>query len=247
VQVGERSEKGISRQINQDRSMVDRLQGSGEVCLLAVADGMGGHRSGEIAAEVAISTMKETLKGAAESGALYSSPEKALSQAFADANRDVFLESDRTQACRGMGTTLTAALVWDGRLTVGHVGDTRALLFKDRHLSALTVDHSLVGELLRKNDLSEDEAMRHPQRNMLTRALGLDEALQVDILDRDLEGGFTVIIASDGVTGLLKTKELEGLVLQDYSSAQELADRIVEAAIVRGGHDDATCVVGIFE
>jgi protein phosphatase len=146
-----------------------------------------------------------------------------------------------------MGTTLTVATVWGRRVTIGHVGDTRALVFRGGHLSKLTSDHSLVGELLRKNSLSEEEAMRHPQRNMLTRALGLEQTVDVDVIDQDLEGGFTLLIASDGVTGVIKSGELEQLLRDAPASAQLLADAIVQAAVARGGHDDATCVVGIFE
>lgn len=212
--------------------------------LLACADGMGGHQAGEVASLLAISRLKEYIGGSIDDGSIYRSPSGVVRSAFTEANLAISQSSCSVPGHFGMGTTLTACVIVGSRLCVGHVGDTRAYILVGRRLKAVTSDHSLVGELVRNGDLSEDEAMRHPQRNVLTRALGTSPALDVDVSELDLLEPYVLALLSDGVTSCVKAIEI-GEILAGATDGQAMADKLVDLALERGGYDDATCVVAV--
>jgi len=241
MQVGARSEKGRTRAQNQDSYALIELDSKG-LYFLACADGIGGQIAGDIASSLAVSRLGEHVQEAVSTGALFKSLSGAMVQGFAEANRVVFEQARLVDGRVGMGTTLTAAVVWGSRVCLGHVGDTRAYLLHDSRLEQVTNDHSLVGELFRKGDITEEEAMSHPQRNVITRALGAFEQVTVDISERDFECGFAVVLLSDGVTGYVRSEEITHII-GSTGPAQQCADVIVQRALDRGAPDDATCVV----
>src|SRR5438477_4808526 len=159
--------------------------------LFAVADGMGGAQAGEIASKVAATVLEDT-----DSGAL-SGPERVASL-IQEANRRVHERSNTDPATSGMGTTMTVALVEDEGIVIGHVGDSRAYLVRDRRIEQLTEDHSLVNELLKSGRLSPSEADTHPQRSVITRAVGTDPEVDVDAFTVDARAGDVFLLCSDG-------------------------------------------------
>ena len=241
MQVGARSEKGRTRAQNQDSYALAELDSQG-LYFLACADGMGGRMAGDIASSLAVSRLAAHIRGAASTGQLFASLSGTIMEGFCAANRAVLEQARLVDGRVGMGTTLTAAVVWGSRVCLGHIGDTRAYLLHDSRLEQVTNDHSLVGELYRKGDITEGEAMSHPQRNVITSALGAFEQVSVDISERDFESEFAVVILSDGVTGYVASGEIMDIV-GNTPSAQQCAEIIVQRALDRGSLDDATCVV----
>jgi protein phosphatase len=241
MQAGARSEKGRARAQNQDSFALIEMDSEG-LFFLACADGIGGQIAGDIASSLAVSRLVEHVQKASSTGELFMSLSAAMAQGFSEANRAVLEQAELIDGRVGMGTTLTAAVVWGSRVCLGHVGDTRAYLLHNSRLEQVTSDHSLVGELFRKGDITEDEAMRHPQRNVITRALGAFDQVAVDISERDFECGFAVVLCSDGVTGYVRSDEIMHII-GSGGAAQQCAEEIVQRALERGTPDDATCVV----
>jgi PPM family protein phosphatase len=224
---GARSDVGRGRPDNEDSLLVDR-----EHRLYAVADGMGGHRAGEVASATAI----ETLRSAYADG-------RPLDQAVEAANAAVFAKAARDAALQGMGTTLTAVAVADGHTALlGHVGDSRAYLMRDGAVTQVTDDHSLVEQLVREGRLSPEEAQHHPQRAIITRALGIDSEVEVDVYRVDLQPGDRLLICSDGLTNMLSDDAI-GLTLRRHADPQQAADTLVDMANQAGGDDNITVVV----
>jgi protein phosphatase len=160
-----------------------------------------------------------------------------------DANEAVFTKSLTDEELRGMGTTLTAAtLVTDGTVLVGHVGDSRAYLLHDGELRQVTVDHSLVEELVREGRLTVDEAAVHPQRSIITRALGVDAAVEVDVFSVELAPGDRLLLCSDGLTGMVQTETIAATLRRESDPARAAA-ALIDAANVAGGEDNITAVV----
>ena len=222
---------GMVRTTNQDRA----FEGDG---LYAVADGMGGHVGGETAAQTAIEAFQTTFAGHPSAD--------GLADAVRQANHAVW-ERARAQAdLRGMGTTLTAlALVTvDGRqdLTVVNVGDSRAYLYQEGVLSQLTADHSLVEEMVRSGELSAEEAAVHPQRHILTRALGIEPDVEVDVSHVPPHTGDRILLCSDGLINELGNDEIAS-VLGGHTDPEDAAHALVAQARDAGGSDNITVVV----
>jgi PPM family protein phosphatase len=224
---GAASDVGLVRDHNEDGYLVDDSLG-----LVAVADGMGGHRAGEVASAAALDALRIAFGAGAP-----------INDAVAAANDIVFEQSVADRNLRGMGTTLTAgALGIDGTLLLGHVGDSRAYLLRDGTLERITTDHSLVEELIQSGELTEEEAERDPRRSQITRALGLEPGVQVDLETIDLRPADRVMLCSDGLTTMVREDEVAEI-LGDGASAEEAARRLVERANEAGGVDNTTVVV----
>jgi protein phosphatase len=224
---GAATDVGRVRDHNEDGYLVDDTLG-----LIAVADGMGGHRGGEVASAAALDALRIAFgAGATIDGAVATANEIVHEQSLADRN------------LRGMGTTLTAgALGIDGTLTLGHVGDSRAYLVRDGELARITTDHSLVEELIRAGELTEEEAERDPRRSRITRALGLEPSVTVDLESVDLRDGDRLLLCSDGLTTMVREDEIAALVV-DEDDPEEVARRLVDTANEHGGVDNITVVI----
>ena len=228
ARVGSRTDIGRARQRNEDAFLVHER-------LFAVADGMGGHQAGEVAS----STAMEFLEGVDldTDGVM-----DALVQGVKDANDKVLERGEGDPALRGMGTTLTA-LVTDGeKAHVAHVGDSRAYLLRDGSLQQLTEDHTLVQRMVREGKLTPEEAQHHPQRSVVTRALGVEDDLRVDELTLPLFGDDRLLLCTDGLTGMLGEDRIHEI-LASASDPQAAADRLVEEANRAGGDDNITAIV----
>jgi protein phosphatase len=208
--------------------------------LFAIADGMGGAQAGEVASRLAAAVLEEG--GPDRSPAV--DGEGQIEELIHEANRRVFQRASEDAATSGMGTTMTVALVDStrGAIAFGHVGDSRAYRVRDGELEQLTQDHSLVGELVRSGKISPEEAESHPQRSVITRALGTEADVDVDTFTRDAEPDDVYLLCSDGLTDMLADREI--LELLDGAPALDVAARrLVEAANSRGGEDNITVVV----
>jgi protein phosphatase len=227
LEIDAATDVGQVRQVNEDGYLVDEPLG-----LIAVADGVGGHRAGEVASATAL----EALRAGLRSG-------RSLREAIEEANEAVFTKSLSDEELRGMGTTLTAGtMAAGGTFIVGHVGDSRAYLLHDGELRQLTTDHSRVQELVDDGRLTADEAAVHPMRNVITRALGMDATVDVDIYPVQLEPGDRVLFCSDGLTGMLRD-DLVGAELRRDSDLSRVVARLIDAANNAGGEDNITVVV----
>lgn len=219
---------GRVREVNEDSYLVDERQG-----LYAVADGMGGHQAGEVASATAV----EALRASVASG-------RAINDAIRDANIAVFEKAVDDPGLEGMGTTLTALVVpsFGDQLLIGHVGDSRAYLLRDGELSRVTDDHSLVEELVREGRLTAEQAEVHPQRAIITRALGVDGQVEVDVYTITVRAGDRVVLCSDGLTTMVRDRDVERMA-RAGNEPQRTAEELIEAANEAGGDDNITVVV----
>lgn len=225
---------GLVRKANEDKFFTDKERG-----LFIVADGMGGHEAGELASTMAIKTLDDFLT----SEIIALSKGNGLCQAIQIANELIYKESQQNNYYSGMGTTITAALFVDDLLIVGHIGDSRAYLIRDNTIRRLTNDHSLVGELLRKGELTESEAYRHPHRNILTRALGTEKEVEIDIHEYKIKSGDLILLCTDGLYNLVRDNEILAEVLKNGSDLKRTVNRLVQTALERGGVDNITIVL----
>jgi PPM family protein phosphatase len=204
--------------------------------LFAIADGMGGARAGEIASALAAGALKESE---ARSGG-----EQRVKELVQEANRRVHDRASNDPATSGMGTTMTVALVEpSGEITFGHVGDSRAYVLRGETLEQLTDDHSLVAELVRRGELSERDAEVHPQRSVITRALGTDPDVDVDAFTVRPEEGDVYLICSDGLSDMVAGDEIEEILRRHRADLDGAARALVKAANRGGGDDNITAVL----
>jgi serine/threonine protein phosphatase PrpC len=227
VEIAQLSDTGRVRHHNEDRSLAT-------ADLLAVADGMGGAKAGEVAAQVAVDSVAG-LSG--DRGA------EEVRAALVEANRAIRRMADDDPDKSGMGTTMTAAMLRDGRLDVVHVGDSRAYLWRDGELSQVTEDHSVVAELVRRGSITAEEAERHPHRNVITRALGAEDEVSTDVVTTDLRDGDVVLICSDGLSSYVNAAGIAE-VLAASETLADAARGLVDRANESGGVDNVTVVLG---
>jgi protein phosphatase len=204
--------------------------------LFAVADGMGGAQAGEIASGLAAGALEESRTNGGG--------ERRVIELIQEANRRVHHRATTDSATAGMGTTITAALVEpDGRVVFGHVGDSRAYLFRDDRLEQLTDDHTLVAELVRRGELSPGEAEVHPQRSVITRALGTDPDVDVDTFAIEARPGDVYLICSDGLSSMVAYDEIEQILRQHGDDLAGASKALIQAANRGGGDDNITAVL----
>ena len=219
---------GLVRSNNQDSLHPTSAGSSEESTLLMVADGMGGHVAGEVASRIAVDTAKEIVG--------------TPGMRVVGANNAILLEVADNQELAGMGTTLTLVEMGDdGVGRFAHVGDSRAYRFRNGVLEQLTDDHTVVAEYIAAGKIRPEDAATHPQRNMITRALGLTQNLVVDEFEEPLEDGDRFLLCSDGVNSMLDTDQIARLLAS--GTAEEAAWSLVEAANAAGGHDNISVLV----
>jgi protein phosphatase len=228
VEHAQRSDTGRQRQANEDSYFA-------RAPLFAVADGMGGAQAGEVASRLAAEAFEAGRRREGQS------PEAFLRQVARAANRRIHALAQRDVSRSGMGTTLTAILVDGDDVVIGHVGDSRAYRFRDGELELLTSDHSLVEELRRQGRLTDEQAEAHPQRSIITRALGPEPDVEVDTMTYRARPGDVYLLCSDGLTTMVKDDEIRA-VLADAADLETAADELVRRANEAGGRDNITVV-----
>ena len=223
------SDTGRRRRSNEDSYVC-------EPPLFAVADGMGGAQAGEVASGLAAAVLEEANGDELR--------EERIVELIQEANRRVFKRSHEDPSASGMGTTMTVAVTGhDGKVLIGHVGDSRAYRIRGGSLEQLTEDHSLVGELMRSGKLSPEEAETHPQRSVITRAVGTEPDVDVDTFTVDTEAGDVFLLCSDGLTDMVSDDAIQSLLVEREGELEDVARELVEAANTSGGEDNITVVV----
>ena len=223
-----KTDTGRQRRDNEDSAFA-------RAPVFVVADGMGGAQAGEVASRIAVEAFEQGLP---DSG----SPEERLATRVREANQQIYERSRADRGRAGMGTTLTAAYVDDAHVAIAHVGDSRAYLFRDGTLQRLTQDHSLVDELVRRGKLTEEQAAEHPQRSIITRALGPEPDVEVDTWTYPARAGDVVLLCSDGLTSMISEERVRA-VLAEHDNLDEAADALIREANEAGGRDNITVVL----
>ena len=235
MRVGQRvgeTNPGRKRRRNEDAYVCDPP-------LFAVADGMGGAQAGEVASSLAAAALKERGEGDDDGDG-----EERVAELIQEANRRVHQRAVDDESASGMGTTMTVALFHrDGMVSIGHVGDSRAYLHRDGRLEQLTEDHSLVAELVRRGELSPEEAEVHPQRSVITRALGTDPDVDVDTFTVQAQEGDVFLLCSDGLTTMVDVEGITTVVDRNRNDLHAAARALIREANERGGDDNITAVL----
>ncbi|MGE5404998.1 MAG: Stp1/IreP family PP2C-type Ser/Thr phosphatase [Candidatus Saccharibacteria bacterium] len=223
---------GQVRRQNQDRYLVDLEKG-----LFVVCDGMGGHKAGEVAAQIGVDTIARVfleMDGEA--------PDTVLLTAIFEANKRIYRQGQDFEEYRDMGTTITAALFRDGNMYVASVGDTSLFLINQNEIKKITEDHTLAEKLIQEGLLDEKERSRHRYRHVLIRALGIQESVAIDLNTMQPQSGDYVLISSDGLTDLVEPDEIRDIVLKN-SDLNEALEKMLDLALDRGGHDNITMIL----
>ncbi len=232
------SDIGKVRDINEDNYCIYEK----DYKLFIVADGMGGHNAGEVASFLVVNSIKDHITNYVSADMEEQAVKGIIFEAFNRANEKVYLYAQENSSCDGMGTTATLALKMDSTLYIGHVGDSRAYIIRDSVIEQITQDHSLVAELVRSGSITEIEANKHPQKNIITRALGTNKNIKVDIFNMDFSYGDILILCTDGLSNFVDKYEIEKTALE-FKDSNDACERLVSMANKRGGYDNITVLV----
>lgn len=224
---------GLKRKINQDYVFSSEMQVGKLPNLFIVADGMGGHKAGDYASREATRTIVEYIEQSEETN-----PIIVIRKAIELANSHLLEKSREFEEYTGMGTTIVAATIIDDCLYVANVGDSRLYLLNDE-IKQVTKDHSLVEEMVRLGGLDEETAKYHPKKNVITRAVGGNDEIQIDFFEIQLEPGDAILMCSDGLTNMLDDEEIK-LIVEKQRDVIEKAEALVKAANENGGRDNIT-------
>ncbi|MFE5319670.1 Stp1/IreP family PP2C-type Ser/Thr phosphatase [Paenibacillus sp. NPDC056579] len=239
VKTANQTDVGRVRMVNEDRSVVqENLNG---FVLAIVADGMGGHQAGDVASQMAVDLIQNKLQNMPP-GASVEERKKRVKEAIELANENIFNFASQRENYYGMGTTVVTVLADEHTVVIGHIGDSRAYKFKNGQIEQLTEDHSLVNELVKNGQITKEEATHHPRRNVLTRALGTEPTIEVDIQDLPWTNGELLLICSDGLSSLVSTEQLLTLV-NGAEALDDKAKQLVNEALEAGGDDNITVVL----
>jgi serine/threonine protein phosphatase PrpC len=229
---------GKVRSGNEDNLLLQPAIG-----LFAVADGMGGHAAGEVASRMAIETLDDSIGQNGLEGLIPESAGERLVEAFQQGNRKICDSVQTRDEWRGMGTTIVALMTVGDQAVIGHVGDSRAYLLRGGELQRLTNDHSWVSEQVRLGLMTDDEAHKHPLRNIVTRAMGNRIDLQVELTRHAIEEGDLFLLCSDGLNSMLGDDHIQELLRANQSDPEAACRALVDAANQKGGEDNVTVIV----
>lgn len=227
---------GLKRQKNEDSFLIDPSMG-----LYVVADGMGGHRGGDLASSMAVQIMRETVGHHLHKMGSQFVPREAISDGYLQASQQIYYKSHVEQPeLKGMGTTLVSSLYHNGTLYIGNVGDSRAYLIRDQKMWQLTEDHSLLNEHIRAGFLRDSEVEQFQAKNVITRSVGFEREAMCDVIEKKVQPGDRFMLCSDGLCGLVKGDRLLELCL--ITSLEQAATACVTEAKKNGGDDNITVV-----
>ncbi len=248
-----KTDVGKKREKNEDSLLInyDPAQDCG---LFMVADGMGGHLGGEFASRIAVKTVGDTIKQLLEDPEATllkdiafdrGDPGETVKYAIRLASQKIFEEAARNPGLRGMGTTSVVLLIQNGKGYIAHVGDSRAYLVQQNRIQQLTTDHSLVAEQLKAGFITPEEMKNHKYRNIITRSVGFQSDVDIDLLIRDLEKGDRFVLCSDGLTNMIEDADI--LKIVSKNDPKTSCQKLVEMANKKGGDDNVTVIVTSIE
>ncbi len=236
MEVSSATSVGRIRPLNEDSYFVSEPDQSGTV-LAIVADGMGGHNAGEVASGKAVGVVQKDALGTCGKNA-----KDVLVKAVNDANREIYEMSKSAGNLFGMGTTMTACVAEENHVTAVQVGDSRLYLIRGEEITQITKDHSLVEMLVENGKITKEEARRHPQKNIITRAVGTDKTVEADIYEFAVEKGDVILLCSDGLVNMVEDEEISSVIT--YSETlDDAANKLVSAAEEAGGTDNITVIL----
>ena len=235
VEISSATSVGKIRAANEDSFFVSEI-GEHDALLAIVADGMGGHNAGEIASAEAVKTLKANISLSCDS------PKDELEIAIQCANNSIYNMSKNTPTLHGMGTTVTACVVLNNKVTAAHVGDSRLYLIRGGEITQITKDHSLVEMLLQSGSITKEDAKHHPQKNVITRALGTNNSVETDFYEFEVLDGDVIMLCSDGLVNMLDDGVILSMITEcrDFSA---VANDLVTAAENAGGDDNITVIL----
>lgn len=237
-----RSDIGRVRHVNEDQSWVSQLNNG--ITLAIVADGMGGHQAGDVASQKAVDAFRSMLEQSAAKADLSVQEGKMLiRQAITQANEAVFELASRNENYHNMGTTIVAALVKKDNAIIGHVGDSRAYKITEGVIKQITFDHTLVNELVKSGQLSEEEAAHHPRRNVLTRAVGTDSHVEIEVQAIEWSPQDVLLLCSDGLSNMVSDQQILQTIMTEKLELDAKADHLIQLALHAGGDDNITVVL----
>ncbi|MEG2405948.1 MAG: Stp1/IreP family PP2C-type Ser/Thr phosphatase [Clostridiales bacterium] len=223
---------GLQRNENEDFYYADKDKG-----LFLIADGMGGHAGGEVASATAVRVFRDHFIGVTEENF-----ENVFNDLTILANDEIYELSKRNSHLRGMGTTFIALAVHENKIFIAHVGDSRVYMVRDKTISQLTEDQNLAGELLKEGQITEDEAMTHPGKKMLTNALGRHDDFEIDFLSFDFLNNDIILMCTDGLVEFVKSDEIENI-LNGNKDLAKAGKKLLNLALKRGGEDNITLIL----
>jgi protein phosphatase len=239
LKYGIRTDRGLKRQLNEDNCNV--LVGYPDVpTCFVIADGMGGHKCGEVASKQAVDSVCNLLLKADWN---IENISELLNGIITRVNDEIYNFSLLDEATQGMGTTLIITVIKDNRLYIGHVGDSRVYIAGADSIEKVTWDHSFIEELVKNGSITKDEAVNHPNRNLITRAVGYEPDLQVDTYEIDLKENDIILLCTDGLTNMLTEEEILDII-KNNEEPQLACDTLIQNANNKGGEDNITVIVG---
>lgn len=242
MEIVSRTEIGKVREINEDYLFVGPTK-IDNLSFAILADGMGGHLAGEIASADSVNLITKAIMNGLETVKTTAEYSSLIEVAINSANTVIYNNSQTDEKLKGMGTTIVLALVDESTVIIGHIGDSRAYLFSDGELRLKTSDHTLVNELFINEKISRAEALNHPQKNVLTRALGTDAEVKIDIKEICWEPGEIILLCSDGLSNNIKQSKLENYISNYQDSLENLADKLIADALENGGDDNISLIL----
>lgn len=229
---------GKAREMNQDCYYIPTLDE--DIKLYIIADGMGGYNGGEVASNLAVFTSKKYIDENIKNDLKEEEIKELIHNAILTANKAIYKKAKKTEELEEMGTTLDISLIYNNKLYIGHIGDSRVYLIRNGEMKQLTTDHSYVQKLVKDGTITKEEAYNHPKKNMLLKALGAVENVEPDILDYTFEADDIILMCTDGLTNMVKETDISSIVLKDKKNAHI---KLIEEANNNGGIDNITVIL----
>ena len=239
------SHVGKVRKNNEDYCMGEIIQTEDDcIGIFALADGMGGHKKGEVASKIAVDSIIDFLKEniLKSCGIKMDYLDDVIKQGYNYANQKIFDNVSEDSSCEGMGTTLVVAVIYKDDMIMANVGDSRGYLLHNDECRRITRDHSVVEELVNANLITEEEARVHPRRNQITRAMGAEEIIIVDIFREKVEKGDMILLATDGLTGCVGDEDIKNIIKQD-KDIKEICEDLINQANDNSGKDNISVIL----
>lgn len=242
MKVAYQTDIGHQRKENQDR--VAKFTAPDGTLLVVVADGIGGNRSGDVAAQITVDHLGRQFQAASPNSSLEAI--RWFAREVQLINDEILQKSTENPKYQGMGTTLVAAIIFDQAMVVANIGDSRGYVLHDNLLTQVTIDHSLVNELVKHGDITEEEARNYPQNNIITRAIGVSADARIEVNRFDLGAGDQILLCSDGLSKMITREQMMG-VLESDLSLTEKCSQLIKMANEAGGPDNITVLIGLAE
>ena len=239
------SHVGKVRKNNEDYCMGEIIQTEDDcIGIFALADGMGGHKKGEVASKIAVDSIIDFLKEniLKSCGIKMDYLDDVIKQGYNYANQKIFDKVSEDSSCEGLGTTLVVAVIYKDDMIMANVGDSRGYLLHNDEFRRITRDHSVVEELVNANLITEEEARVHPRRNQITRAMGAEEIIIVDIFREKVEKGDMILLATDGLTGCVGDEDIKNIIKQD-KDIKEICEDLINQANDNSGKDNISVIL----